>query len=338
MAPRKRITSEGDKAERALKRAKLGSLKDLQVAPGTLTRYDKALRFFFAWLTWMQMALPDSHWGVDDVASAYICHLWEEGEPLHFANDCLSGLQFYISFLQTRLKSSWRLARAWSKREMPARAAPVSPMIVVGFIGACVSCGWWDVAALLATGFLGLLRTGELFSLKNGQVEILGHTVFLSMEETKTSARKNAQEMVTFGGEMVMMLLTIAGAGLDPGEPLLRRSAGQTRRILQLVVEMFGLEMFRILWYSLRRGGASWEFKRSGSMDRVLVLGRWEHARTARIYVNDALAASVHVKIPDKSVKLLTQSGREGMVLIRKKYNEIMRSMASPVVAKSEKR
>ena len=41
--------------------------------------------------------------------------------------------------------------------------------------------------------------------------------------------------------------------------------------------------------YSLRRGGATLYFGRHGSLDRLLVQGRWASSKTARIYINEGL-------------------------------------------------
>ena len=42
--------------------------------------------------------------------------------------------------------------------------------------------------------------------------------------------------------------------------------------------------------YSLRRGGATWVFRCSGSMETALIKGRWGSHRVARIYIADALS------------------------------------------------
>ena len=42
--------------------------------------------------------------------------------------------------------------------------------------------------------------------------------------------------------------------------------------------------------YSLRRGGATWVFRVTGSMETALVKGRWWSHRVARIYIADALS------------------------------------------------
>ena len=55
--------------------------------------------------------------------------------------------------------------------------------------------------------------------------------------------------------------------------------------------------------YSLRRGGATHWFSKHGSLDRVIVLGRWQAHRTARIYLNEGLAVMAEMAIPKSHLK-----------------------------------
>ena len=44
--------------------------------------------------------------------------------------------------------------------------------------------------------------------------------------------------------------------------------------------------------HSLRRGGATWHFKRCQNIDVVQSLGRWSQARTAKLYIDETSADS----------------------------------------------
>ena len=49
--------------------------------------------------------------------------------------------------------------------------------------------------------------------------------------------------------------------------------------------------------YSLRRGGATYYFQQWGSFDRLLILGRWRAAATARIYINEGLSVLAEMTV-----------------------------------------
>ena len=46
--------------------------------------------------------------------------------------------------------------------------------------------------------------------------------------------------------------------------------------------------------YSIRRGGATSHFIACGSLDRVVVRGRWAQTKTARIYINSGMMSMVN--------------------------------------------
>jgi len=50
--------------------------------------------------------------------------------------------------------------------------------------------------------------------------------------------------------------------------------------------------------YSLRRGGASFDYRQHGVVSRTTLRGRWNSAKTARIYIADAMAVLAAVKLP----------------------------------------
>ena len=70
-----------------------------------------------------------------------------------------------------------------------------------------------------------------------------------------------------------------------------------------------GVERYGFRWYSLRRGGATRAFRFHGQMERVLVRGRWESSKTARIYLTDGVAALAEVSLSQAEVASLNQFG-----------------------------
>jgi len=59
-----------------------------------------------------------------------------------------------------------------------------------------------------------------------------------------------------------------------------------------------GLSDFNFRPCSFRRGGEIHRFSKHGSLDRVIVLGRWQAQRTARVYINEGLAVMAEMAIP----------------------------------------
>ena len=55
---------------------------------------------------------------------------------------------------------------------------------------------------------------------------------------------------------------------------------------------------------SLRRGGATWWFGKHHSLDQILVQGRWQAAKTARIYINEGLAILAELQLKQSDSRL----------------------------------
>ena len=68
-------------------------------------------------------------------------------------------------------------------------------------------------------------------------------------------------------------------------------------------LEAVGLAELSFRPYSLRRGGATRWFSKHGSLDRVIVLGRWQAQRTARIYINEGLGVLAEMAVPKATLK-----------------------------------
>lgn len=67
-------------------------------------------------------------------------------------------------------------------------------------------------------------------------------------------------------------------------------------------LEALQLTLLEFRPYSLRRGGATFWFGKRGNFDKLLIAGRWQAARTARIYINEGLAILHDLKLPSKAL------------------------------------
>ena len=61
-------------------------------------------------------------------------------------------------------------------------------------------------------------------------------------------------------------------------------SARSFRDMLSEFLRFFSLHTFGFTAYSFRRGGASYAFSTGVTFDELLVRGRWQNSRTARVY------------------------------------------------------
>lgn len=274
-------------------RARKGKLSDLLVSPGIVLRYNKAVMSLLVFLS-SQSLMPKSLLMVDAAIASYIEVCWAEGEAHSLCSDALAGLQYHLPIVRRYLHKSWKLLRAWQRAEPPNRAVPFSPVLLLGFAGACAAIGEIEAAAFLLVGFDTMARSGELFSILTKHVRFFQFRqtlrAVIMLENTKTSIRKNAREMLVVESRQAVLFLKLALKGKPPGMPMLNMTPERMRKLFNHLKQLFGISEHLQL-YSLRRGGATWDFLSHGSMERTLLRGRWASSATARIYLQDAVAS-----------------------------------------------
>ena len=68
------------------------------------------------------------------------------------------------------------------------------------------------------------------------------------------------------------------------------------------MVRFFKLRHLKLLPYSSRRGGATWDFRMHGQIERSLSRGRAASTRTARIYITTAQEELAALRLTDSLV------------------------------------
>eukprot|EP00971_Amphidinium_carterae_P117062 2318093-Amphidinium_carterae.1 len=107
--------------------------------------------------------------------------------------------------VRRHLVESWRLYSAWSRHELPDRAAPFLPLHVYALAQYCREQRWQSTVVLLLLGFETWLRTGELFSVRKHHCHIhprLG-TGVVFLPTSKAGSRTGAQESVSVADPFV---------------------------------------------------------------------------------------------------------------------------------------
>eukprot|EP00438_Fugacium_kawagutii_P008892 Skav234759 [mRNA] locus=scaffold2327:79052:85672:+ [translate_table: standard] len=160
------------------------------------------------------------------------------------------------------------------------------------------------VLALLV-GFDCLLRPGEIYDLKVGDITWASKRATLTLRSTKTGIRKGAEEMVFCESRLATKWLKKACAGKSPHQLIVGCSRKHFRSLSFNLLQHFAITGNFSL-YSLRRGGATWHFLGERSMEATLLRGRWQSTSTARIYLADAAATLVHLQLSSGQVNDLT--------------------------------
>ncbi len=295
--PPKVIVAGADAHQRRLARGYLGPLRHLRIAHRTLTRYTRAVQALQWWAFAAAVAVPGSWEELDAAVAQYMEHLWQEGEPLSLATDTCAGVQHFMG-RKKFLPGSWDLLKTWRRRELPRRALPFPISVVLGLAGLALYQGRVEVCATLLTGFHCMLRSIEMCSFTPGDIALDGSfRGALSLGLTKGGQRRGAAEVVVIDDENVGAALAVACRGRDPRVAVCVGGPPALRAWMKDALVYLGLGHLDFRLYSIRRGGATFDFTESGRLDRTVFRGRWEAAATARIYITEGQAQLAQLAI-----------------------------------------
>ena len=299
---RRTKVAEKLRTDRRQARAKKGlSLEDTGITLQTRTRYFTAVRRIVHLLD-----VPRGQ--VDERISSWIKDEYEDGECIPYIGDVLSGLHHFAPWLKGYLPGSWRLFRLWRRTEKPRQAPPLPVGIAAAMVGRCLDLFDLDMAVLIALGFWGLLRTGELLNLVPAQILAGSRDVVIQLGLTKTGLRKQQDENVVIQHLPTVLLcqtfLDIRRHERSMHVPCIIGQGPEFRSKFQKLIEFFALtQPFRP--YSLRRGGATEDFRRYNSMERTLIKGRWGTSLAARQYIQEGLSVLTTLQLKTSQIQTL---------------------------------
>eukprot|EP00438_Fugacium_kawagutii_P025235 Skav236124 [mRNA] locus=scaffold900:157689:158519:- [translate_table: standard] len=246
---------------------------------------------------------------MDCMASEYVEFLWEEGYPKAEASYALAALQFFRPQSKGVLVWAWKMTKAWSQLEMPIRATPLTPELVLSLAGQCFKWKQTRLGWLIVLGFAGMLRTTELLTLKKKDVVLPAHAspneAVLLLPSTKSTKRCLLPlDKVVITETTGIRALQELCAGLQPGETLSQLSTSKFRRLWAQILEELGLHNQGYQPYSLRRGAATSAYRQGMTLDSLVTKGRWQHITTARIYLDQGLQSLAAIAHPPTTLRL----------------------------------
>ena len=246
---------------------------------------------------------------LDSEVSEWIQQQYEEGESITHISDALCGLQHFCNGLKGELGRSWRLFKVWRKAEKPRQAPPLPLGFLQALIGRSLELGKLEMATCLTIGFWGMLRTGELLSLSVQQLLLGRDDLVIRLGLTKTGLRQAVDENVLVTDKATWLICrTFLQIRKQQANTNLVWTGGASnfRQEFRELITFFGLSpSFKP--YSLRRGGATHDFRSHGLMEQTLLRGRWATTTAARQYVQEGLSALTEIKITRQTYLLLQQ-------------------------------
>ena len=161
------------------------------------------------------------------------------------------------------------------------------------------------LALCLCLGFWGMLRTGEIFAVRFRHLLISRTNMVVRLGETKTGVRRQVDEnVVTTHGPTILIARTVSDIVSSRNEKIWPNSSAEFRTAFKRLQQFFRLpSSFRP--YSLRRGGATEDFRQHGLMERSLLRGRWGSSYAARQYIQEGLSMLTKLSLSPRTLALL---------------------------------
>ena len=302
-----KVLSKPTAAERARERRKLGNLESQLVQPKTKARYKESFTSLCYFLRERENFVV-SDWGhFDQRVASYLEELWERGASKSEASYALAALQFHRPEAKRNIPYCWRLMKAWEKAELPLRAYPMPPEMLLAFAGVLVHWNQPLIADLIVIGYSLFLRTGELLAVRRRDVHFNKAgppVIFIQGAKGSHHSVHNVEKLVVYEALAVTCLRNLCSKADDLLCPI---PPHKFRELWRDVVQFLGLSQLHLLPYALRRGGATSAFKQGASLDSLLIRGRWKNISTARIYLDEALMELGQSQIPPQTRHKLSQ-------------------------------
>jgi len=289
-------------------------LRYVGLQPRTLRAYRLALNNFlkFARLKDLTCHKPRA---LDRALAEFINESFQEGDPLTYAGHLLSALKRFHPELKLKLPQASQYYRNWVKACKPTRAVPASWELVEAMIGVAYSLSLPRLGLLLALGFHCMLRTSEMLQLTGAHVLLhpSGSSLSVVLPQAKTS-EGNPQVLLVDDPTIVQMACSTLSSRRKK-QLLWAHSSSCFRDTFDTILVKLGFKSKTYLPYSLRRGGATWYYQFTLSLDATVLRGRWSCAKTARQYIDEGTAQLAHLSWTSKQVKRIRQWRLKGAQL-----------------------
>lgn len=283
------------------------ALRFIGLKQKTLRCYERALKSFFDFLDEENMKLPSRPRKLDECVAQFLEHLFLEDRPITYAGHTLSAFRRFYPQLRYQFPLARQYFSNWKSVHVTRQAVPLPAKAVFAIAGAAIACNEYSFAAILLLGFLAFLRTSELVHLKFSQLHVAASgSIVLVLPSSKTSRDKPESISVSDGRIAALLLWLKTSATTDH---VWNGSVPQFRAFLARFCEFLAIQDMGFSAYSIRRGGASSAFLRGISFDQLLVTGRWQSIKTARIYLDTGRAALIQQAFSSRSTHLLARFG-----------------------------
>lgn len=273
-------------------------LRGMSLAPATSKAYSKQLGSFLSHARLDArsfMLVPASE--IDRALAVYIQDCYDARSSFTYVSLALSGAVHRRPDLRHQLPISRQCLRGWDKSRDAVSYPPLTWELTVVMACTMARSGYHGPAIAMLLAFDCFLRVGELTRIRFTDIIMpndprmgRAHT---TMAVVLRTAKTGKLQSVGIWNRDVAQLVALWARSVSNSNPVdtdprifpfspdfFRRLMHHTSTVLQLPIHYTP--------HSLRHGGATDDFLRNGSVERVQFRGRWKHLESVRRYVQTA--------------------------------------------------
>jgi hypothetical protein len=272
---------------------------------------------------------------VDEILEQYIkqMHSEDKRSSLRLAKHAVLMVQIARPRLRKSLQTAWNSIKSWEEQR-PSNFRPPLPipllvaMVCKARIFAQKSRGpegvlWHTFATLMMVGFFGLLRPGEIFNLRPGDINLANSLslgsgfAVLRIARPKNARQMGVQQYVEVRHPDAMNWLAWLKSQKQSQESAVWPSnPTKFRNMFSQVCRSLNISQLRLSPASLRAGGATWLIDEGFEVSRVRFMGRWAHLRSLEHYIQVARAQQIALSIPASTANSLKSFLLQHMFLL----------------------
>ena len=281
-------------------------------APSTIRAYVRALQDFLAWA---EPEAPEATCGFvafDAALVDYAHDLFDSllGRCRQRVVNTIAAVQLFLPRSRPHLAGARQALQGWSRLHPSVPYPPLTWELALTIAAYLMAQGHEQLAVAVLVAFDGLLRVGELMSLRVGDVVGCGPVVtdrpdlaHLGAGVRLRSTKTGRQQFAKLQRPEVQVLLGDLCKGRAADELVFGASAGVFRRHFKDAVRAMGLHQ-SFTPHSLRHGGATHLYAAGLSVDEIMLRGRWAVSKSARRYIQSGVAWEISTAVDSEIIKL----------------------------------
>ena len=300
---------------------------DRVVKQTTRLQRDKRLSEFDVWLaenlrTTLHELVEAQPLDPEEVCEALIAYgkeMFFAGFPYGNFAETVNAVAQKRPALRRQLAAAWDLAFNWVSGE-PRQHHPAMPVsVLLALCSLALLWGWPREAAILGMAWAGILRIGEIFAAKRGDLVLPCDAapgtsgILLRIQEPKTRGRSARHQAARIEYQDMVTLISAVFRKLDAAAPLWPWSPATLRRRFVTLQQAVGLNVSRTPssspydLASLRPGGATFLLQQTEDSELVRRKGRWLSSRVLEIYIQEASVSTFQQKMSKRTYGRITE-------------------------------